>query len=440
MRDFDPAAATGEEILLAARWLVGKTVAEIGFSDPSALRLPSTAHNKGAVGRVYEEYFNISQNSDPRPDFIGAGIELKSTGVYLHADGETRHKERLSLRMMGTFDPTEEWPTSSLRSKLDHLLIVYYGYRAGDPIGSFPTLGVVHWVPSEDELALLAADWATIRDVWGRGGELSDSLTRVLSASTKGGRDSVTRAFALKPRFNHSIYLSYIDAMPAESLQATFGGSPSFEDEVVEKLREYAGRTVAQVRQAVGRPQSDAKDAQAATIRSLVGLRRRGESQEFERYGLDVKTVPISPDGRAWESMSFSAFLPADLVDASWDESALASQLNRLVIVPLVRPLRETPRDEAIVGRAFLWTPPDALIVSIRARWEAYRDKVMDGHAEDYPRASDGHPIFVNTHGRDATDRVPAPGGFSTARRSFWLHPDVVTSAIVESGESWRGA
>ena len=59
---------------------------------------------------------------------------------------------------------------------------------------------------------------------------------------------------------------------------------------------------------------------------------------------------------------------------------------------------------------------------------------------EDYPRASDGLPIFVNTHGRDATDRVAAPGGLLTARRSFWLHPDVVTVAIAESGPGWRGA
>ena len=117
MRDFDPATATAEEILFAARWLVGKTVAETDFSDPSALEQPSSAHNKGAVGRVYEEYFNISQNSDPRPDFIDAGIELKSTGVYLDGDGETRQKERLSLRMMGTFDPAEEWPTSSLSNR-----------------------------------------------------------------------------------------------------------------------------------------------------------------------------------------------------------------------------------------------------------------------------------------------------------------------------------
>jgi len=395
---------------------------------------------KGVASGVYEEYFNIAPNSSRSPDFALAGIELKTTGLRLKVDGSVGQKERLSLTMMGRFNPAESWQTSHLRSKLDRLLIIYFGYREGEEIGSFPTLRVVRWSPSPDEEALLRRDWDVIQETWSRGDDLSDRLTDVLTASTKGGAKSFTRAYALKPRFNFSIYEVTTRLASLDSLASFLKAPTSFEDAAVKRLRSYAGRSVADIRQSLGIRPSTALNAQATVIRAIVGLRPRRSWAEYERTGLSLKTVPISPSGRTLERMSFPAFNPLDLVGAEWEESDLLAETRKLILVPLVRAARATPRDEATMGRAFLWQPSESLLREIQAVWEAYRDRVAAGRPDDYPRKSDGLPIFVNSHGKDGRDMVNAPNGLRIARRSFWLHPDIVEPAVTGSSPSWRGS
>jgi len=442
MSTFDPRTASEEEIWAAASWLEGKTLREIGYTDPRLLEVTSSKHTKNLVGDVYESYFNIRRNSDPRPDFIGAGIELKSTGLKVRHDGTVGQKERLSLTMMGALDPDEDWATSTLRRKLDHLLIIFYGWKPDVPIGSFETLAVVRWSPQPDELDLLGRDWNVIHRVWRSGGVLSESLTRVLASSTKGpGRRAIrTRGFSLKPPFMHSIYQASRGELKNEpSLQEEFGGAETFENETLTLLHRFASRPVGDVGQEFGVRDSSSLNAQASIIRAVLGLGTKGRSKEFERYGLQVKTVPLSPKGIPWEAMSFPAFRPVDLASETWDESELLGQLNRLLIVPLVRPSRKFPRDQATVGRAFFWSPSDAQLRDIRKIWEAYRDNVARGRPEDYPRLRDHGPIFVNSHGRDAMDTIESPGMLLVKKRSFWLDPRLTKSIVVSSHPAWAG-
>ena len=57
--------------------------------------------NKGNLGQIIEErYFHYKCNSDSRPDFHEAGVELKVTPYKQNRDGSISAKERLVLTMI----------------------------------------------------------------------------------------------------------------------------------------------------------------------------------------------------------------------------------------------------------------------------------------------------------------------------------------------------
>jgi DNA mismatch repair protein MutH len=440
MSGFDPRAATEQEILRAAGWLEGKTLAQIGYRRPDLLLLPSSNRTKHIPGHVYEGYFNIVPDSDPRPDFRGAAIELKSTGLMVRFDGGIGQKERVSLQMLGTHKPEETWATTALRPKLDQLLIVYYGYKPGAALGTFATLKVVRWQPSLEELDVLRVDWEEIHRRRRLGLPLSESYTRVLASSTKGpGRVATkTRGYSLKPRFVYSIYLENVGLGAQQSISMGFGGAQDFEDQVVHLLGRFVGRPLHAVANDLGLPPSASKNAEATTVRRILGLNARGRTKEFDQYGLEVKTVPITPTASILENLSFPAFLPIDLVQQEWAESDLLASLNRLLLVPLVRS-RGTARPDATIGRATFWSPSPDLLDRIRGTWESYRERVAEGRPDDYPRVRDNLPIFVRSHGLHSRDRVPTLGAEMTMKRSFWLHPTVVKGALMRGNPGWRG-
>jgi hypothetical protein len=84
----------------------------------------------------------------------------------------------------------------------------------------------------------------------------------------------------------------------------------------------------------------------------------------------------------------------------------------------------------AVIGRPTFWSPSPALLTQIRQVWEQYQRNVAEGRPDDYPRKRDNLPVFVNSHGRSARDRVPTVGEVLVMKRSFWLHPAVVTEAL----------
>ena len=56
---------------------------------------------KGNFGQILEKfYFGYEPNSDAEPDFLEAGLELKSTPLKTLKNGEFRSKERLVLNII----------------------------------------------------------------------------------------------------------------------------------------------------------------------------------------------------------------------------------------------------------------------------------------------------------------------------------------------------
>lgn len=208
-----------QSLLRYAEHLEGMTfreVLELGIFSPKALerheralakeKSYARAAFKGGVGNLVEErYFAYDANSDDRPDFAEAGVELKTTCYDLkQASGKkSRSKknagqvpsagERLSVTMI-PFDRnlTLEFDSSHFWEKCRRILLVYYQRDRTidkyDQVIRYVTL----FTPPEEDLQIIREDYRTIVELVreGRADELSEGLTTYLGAATKGASEA----------------------------------------------------------------------------------------------------------------------------------------------------------------------------------------------------------------------------------------------------------
>ena len=422
--------ATRAEIAALASTFVGKRLIDL---DTDAPMVPSSARNKGAVGKIYESAFGIEPNSRPEADFPGAGIELKSVPIRI-AGGEARAKERVSLTMINFLTlPAERWESAPVRKKVNDLLLVFYRWDPLQPIARFETLVAEIWQPDGESLRQMQVDWETVQGLVkaGRRNEVSEGSTRLLGAATKGaGHGSTSRAWSLKQTFVGFIFRSLTSHVPATTTVSMDPGA-AFERAILSRIEPYVGRSLADLAAVVGRTNKAGKAASAQVVRALVGERATGRSGEFERFGIETKVVPVNSGGHPIEAMSFPAFVHEELVFETWEASDLLARIQRMLIIPVHRE-RRVMLEQMRLGRPFFWSPTQDELDGIRLEWERFRRLIESGQARDLPKASQTRFIHVRPKGKDAADREQAPGGFDVTRKCFWLNQPYLERVLAE--------
>lgn len=433
--EFDYRTATPTEIDAKARSLVGRWLVDL---DPSAPMVPSSASTKAVVGHIYERAFGIPRNSTPGPDFPGAGIELKSVPILV-VNGEPRAKERISISMIDFATLLDQsWESAGVRKKLDRMLMIFYAWEPLQPIARFKTLAAGIWTPDDSTLQTIRADWERVRDlvVAGRRAEVSESLSAILGAATKGaGHGSVSRAWSLKQPFVTWVFRQMVGKEDLPGRTTSDDPAAAFEAQVLRAVEPHVGRDFVALARTTGRSGKMGKAAAAQIVRQLVGEGPKGRTGDFLRFGVEVKTVPVDASGRTIEAMSFPAFVHEELVFEDWESSDLLGRLNRLLIVPIHRGRRVVLADTRL-GRPFFWTPSELDLAGIRQEWERFRSLIAAGQARNLPTASQTRFIHVRPKGRDAADRDQAPGGFDVIKKSFWLNQPYLERILAEQNAS----
>lgn len=447
---FDGDSASEEEIQEHARKLKGKRLRDV---IPASGRVSeSKPGDKGAVGQLVERAFGLPRSSDQRPDFGSAGIELKVVPLKKSARS-VRSKERTSVTMIDYKTLVDEtWPKAKVRKKLEKVLFVfYYHVDKGNPLDTIIEETVL-WKPEGDLLPQLESDWAVVQQkVWkGLAHEISEGDGRVLGAATKGAGGgklvdqpknpairAKPRAWALKPALTTWIYekkrsggKSVVSLRDALKLKAT----ESFEDAVLRRLKTYEGKTLAQVAKTLGVPLSRAKSGAAVLVRRAIGvLDDKASIEEFKERGIQIKIVPISPSGRPYEAMSFPKFNHMEVWKEEWEESDLLQQLDRMLIVPLIRSERRTAKEKQVWGRAFFWSPTADQLNGIECEWRDYGRRIQAGEANKLPGSSETKYIHVRPHARDSRDTEQAPRVGQVVKKCFWLNPDFIARIVKEN-------
>lgn len=454
--EFRGETASEKEILERAKKLKGKRLRE--FLSASGRVSESKPGDKGRVGQAVERAFGLSRSSEQLPDFGAAGIELKVVPLK-RSSKSVRSKERTSISMIhyGAL-VTETWATAKIRKKIQKILLVfYYHVDKGNPLDTVIEETVL-WSPQDDLLPQIESDWSAVQRkvLDGLAHEISEGDGRVLGAATKGAGNgqlvdqprnpavrAKPRAWALKPALTTWLYEkeradsdSIVTLRDALKLKAT----DSFEDAVLRRLKAYERKTLAEVAKALNVPLSKAKSGAAVLVRRAIGvLNDKASIQEFKERGIQIKIVPVSFEGRPYEAMSFPKFNHMEVWKEEWEESDLLQQLDRLLIVPLVRRERKTPKEQQVWGHAFFWSPSADQLNGIESEWRDYGRRIRAGESNELPGASQTKYIHVRPHARNSQDTELAPRVGHVVKKCFWLNQDFIARIVATNGARSNG-
>jgi DNA mismatch repair protein MutH len=438
VNDFDYRTATEEEILARAFLLEGMRLGDI----PGA-KFTATDPRRGRqeVGHAVESWFGIPPNSTSGPDFPGAAIELKTIPLEQKSKG-LGVKERTVISMINFPELAKEtWNKATVREKLA-ILFVYFEHLPGRPKAEFPIHSVVLWRPTGEVELQIRRDWEAVQAkvLAGLAQELTEADGRILGPCTKGANATVlraqpfgdhlakSRAFALKPSFTMALYVEP-KLVPLETKHLAEIASLT---ELLRAFRRFIGLDVRTVSRDLGVKPSQAKDYAARVVKRAVIVSSPLTKTEFKLVGPTVRAPRIGPDQYPYEAISFPAFSHLELMEETWQDSALLSYLEHMLLAPVLGPLRSTPPDDCVVQEPVYWQPTAQQLELIEGEWTNYRDLIASGRADSLPTEGQTQAIHVRPHARNATDRDPTPGGGSQIKKSFWLNKRFVQRILAE--------
>jgi DNA mismatch repair endonuclease MutH len=427
--EFDYRSATEAAVLKRADLLEGRRLGDI-----PGVRFVSSDPRRGRqeVGHAIEAWFGIPRNAMPGPDFPAAGIELKAVPLVRGTNRQLRIKERTVVSLIDYETLAgETWVTASVRKKLK-ILFVFFEHLLGHPKSEFPIHSVILWEPRGEIEAQIRRDWEAVRQKTrdGRAHELSEADGRILGPCTKGASSAslrrqpfsevraMSRAFALKPSFTFALY---VEPRVAPLDESDIAESATL-SEVRPAFQEFVGRTIESVANEMGVRPSKAKNHAARVVRRAIDHSSPLPAHEFRRIGPTIRVPRVDTKSLPYEAVSFPAFKHIELVEEEWDDSALLSYVEHMLLIPVVGVDRTTPPASCVIGTPVYWEPTPEQMSTMSREWARFRDLIAAGRSADLPTESQTHALHVRPHGRDATDRDPVPGGGTQIKRSFWLN------------------
>lgn len=420
-----------ESLLDFARGLSGKTLAEAVDMTLATENIK----NKGDLGSLIEKYyFEYQPNSFHGPDFIEAGVELKTTGVLRKPQGGYKAKERLVLTMINYMTLVDEhWSTSSLMEKSRLMLILFYLYEKGLAVidRRFVLDPLLFEFPLED-LEIIKRDWETIKQKIeeGKAHELSEGDTYYLGACRKGSggineklRDqpfsdvkAKARAFSLKPTYVNRI----IDGHATEANVLDITAAVGIEEATRNKFKPYLGKTVEEISAMFDfyKQGKNDKGFYRSLVMHILGGAKKKNIPELDKAGVELKTIRVNKDWMPAEAMSFPGFKYMDIIDENWEESSFFEKIEQKFLFVI---FREDSDGNSRLENVAYWNMPYPDREEARRVWEDTKRRVSID-ASDLPKSSESDVAHVRPKAKDSRDTIPTPQGTYLVKKCFWLN------------------
>ena len=158
---------------------------------------------------------------------------------------------------------------------------------------------------------------------------------------------------------------------------------PASEAELYRRAYRLAGLTVADAAARMGRDRSEWSSRHKGWVGNLLeaALGATAGSRpvpDFPHLGVELKTLPVTPDGRPRES-TYVCVAPLDgSLAVRWEDSWLRRKLARVLWIPIVSEARE-PMEHRRIGAPVLWSPDPGETAQLRADWEALAESIHGG-------------------------------------------------------------
>jgi DNA mismatch repair protein MutH len=401
------------------------------------------AGNKGHLGQFIEQnYFLYNPNSNKEADFKEAGVELKVTPLKILSKGKTVAKERIVLNIINYMEiVTERWENSSFLDKNALLLLIFYLYENDKEHLDYFIKMATLWDYGDRDIEIIKQDWqkivAKIRE--GKAHELSEGDTMYLGACTKGANckylriqpfsnePAKQRAFGLKIKYVNSIISQISEAEPAIKTLDEFSEGKTFEDIILDKIKEYSGSTVEQIHKKKGEGLNPrAKNYYSSLAARMIGI-KKNKIEEFEKGDVEVKTIRLKANGRPKEDMSFRYFKYKEIVNESWEESTFLEQLEHRFFFMIFQYNKDK---ELIFKKGMFWTIPYQDLKEVEKVWKETVKRIEEGKASDLPKSSENRVSHIRPHGRNSEDTCETPQGEHVVKKCFWLNAEYLKEQI----------
>lgn len=456
-------------ILNHARKLLGKSIHDL---YPKANQLNT---GKGGLGQCVEVYhFGYDINSVSEADFGEAGVELKCTPLKTVKDGSMVSKERLVLNIINYIDEYgKSFETSSFTHKNALLLLMFYLHIAG--VGNLDLIFKIIrlWRIPEEDLKIFMDDWNVIHDkiVKGLAHELSEGDTLYLAACVKGSKGGANkkpqkiggvladqRAYSIKSAYlNHIIVdsLSHPEMFDGvmmtakqkriiEQKKAELGSivksvqdyerGETFEQLVERRFKPYIGMSVSEIAKKLNTTISTSPKAISYSVcRAILGVKERSIA-EFEKAGLQLKTIRLEPSGNLKESMSFQTIKYKEIIDEDkWDESDWYNTIAaRRFLFIVFKKKKGGKAQDSVLERIFFWSMPHKDIEKAEVFWRDTRDKVRSGDYAHFIKSTEHSICHVRPKAKNAADLAETPQGGKAKKLCYWLNRDYILNIVNE--------
>lgn len=447
-----------ESILAYAKKLEGRTLRDFIYSED-----PNTAFfGKGSFGQLLEKrYFRYSPNSESRPDFPEANLELKSSPLK-KSKGKFVSKERLVLNIINYIDEADKtFFNSSFWLKNADLLLVFYLHDQKKSVDDLIVKLIGEWLITGPDLEVIRRDWETIHKKIksGKAHELSEGDTFYLGACTKGANSSSVRsqfnstilakqrAYSLKQGYVNHIIASLSDTKSTEygkiipSLQ--LAKDKTIEEIVISKFEYYYGKSDVEIHEEIGANlNTRAKGFHASLTKAILGIDPTKEIEEFKKADIVVRTVRLTENFTPKEDISFPKFKYTEIIDEDWDESVFKETLEKKFFFVFYK----YSGSSLVLLKVRFWNMPYRDICEAEKVWAATKEIVSTGNivkniiagerSTNFPGKASNPVSHVRPHAANAADTYPLPvkdkltGATEYTKHCFWLNAKYVRDEI----------
>lgn len=406
---------------------------------------------KGGLGDLIEEcYFHYKCNSDSKPDFDKAGVELKVTPYKINKNKSLSAKERLIITMIDYSSViNEKFEESHLWSKGKLILLVYYLYKQDISNRLKYKIDFVElFTPPEQDIKIIKHDYEFIVNKIraGKAHELSESDTLYLGAAPKAAtsRDrrqqpfnnelALPRAFAYKNSYMTYILNKYI--VPGITTYESIlkdSTDLNFEEYVINKIQNFNNYSVEDLCEKFNvhykrRP----KNLYAMLVYRILGI-NGNQAEEFIKANIVIKTIRIKSNNTIKESMSFPTFKFKEIIKEDWEQSTFGNYLRETRFLWVVYKFDEK-QVLRLKGCQF-WNIPYKDLSEVQSVWERTKRIIEEGikiksvkgkNYNNLPKSTENTVCHVRPHGQNSNDTYDLPNGDKFPKQCFWLNNSYV--------------
>ncbi len=212
---------------------------------------------------------------------------------------------------------------------------------------------------------------------------------------------------------------------------------PKTDEELQARAGRLAGRTLGELAEVHGLEVPEdfthAKGWVGRLIEQSLGATAGNRPvPDFERLGVELKTLPINRDGSPRETTYVCRVPLGDIEQARWETSRVRKKLDRVLWVP-VSAAPEIPVAHRQVGHPLLWSLEGPLAEALQRDWTEHTEAIRLGFIDELT-ASDGRFLQIRPKAAHSGKLTWAPdrhgGSILTLPRGYYLRKDF-TSAIL---------